>query len=307
MTVSSTTLLTGWNGFLGSILCEAQERSNIEITRCGRVTGSDVICDLSKGSPIIPSHVTRVIHSAGLTPNPSRPHDSKNVFHEGNVTTTQHLLNGLNPLSLKSFVLISSVSVYGSQPAKLLTESAPLTPSHEYAKSKKAVEDVVRNWCDQHNVPYTIVRLPLIVAHNAPGSLGQLVNAIKSKRFVIPGAGDAQKSMVLATDVADWLAKQPDAHGIFNLTDQADPSYAQICDAITKHYSIGKVRRVPLMIMALASWVGEIGGNILNKRLPYNRSIHIQLTQAQTYSSQLASQHGWSPKTVLENKHVWLN
>lgn len=304
--MTSKTLITGWNGFFGGILCTAQESSDIPIIRCGRVAGSDIVCDLSKEIPSIPEDVSRVIHSAGVTPNASRPHNTKDVFEAGNVTATQNLLSALNPKYIESFVLISSASVYGRISGEDVLEYSSLTPSSEYGKSKLAAEELVLSWCQNNSVPFTIVRLPLVVGAGAPGTLGQLVKAIQSKRFVIPGKGDAKKSMVLATDVADWITRYPESAGIFNLTDQTDPSYAELCDEISEHFSISKVPRVPLVIMSLGSWVGELGQRVLRRPLPYNQSVHTQLTKTLTFSSKAAEKYGWSPGSVLENKHIWL-
>ena len=288
------------------MLCKAQEDANIELLRCGRVSGSDVTCDLSAGAPTLPGGITRVIHSAGITPNANRPHDTKNVFHDGNVVGTQHLLDGLDPKTLESFVLISSASVYGKNTANQLLETAPLTPLTEYGKSKRDSEQLVFQWCEQHSIPHTTVRLPLVVGKNAPGSLGQLINAIQAKRFVIPGDGSARKSMVLADDVAHWITDNPAAHGIFNLTDQQDPSYAEICDTITEHLNLSKVPRIPLPIMMLASWAGGLGGRLLNKTLPYNPNVHTQLTNSLTFSSDAATKQGWKPQSVVASKLLWL-
>ncbi|MFK8078013.1 MAG: NAD-dependent epimerase/dehydratase family protein [Granulosicoccus sp.] len=304
--MTSKTLITGWNGFFGSILCKAQESFNISLVRCGRVKGSDVTCDLSKAVPQIPDTVDRVIHSAGVTPNASRPHNTKDIFQTGNVTSTKNLLASLNPQNIKSFVLISSASVYGMVSGENILETATLSPTSEYGKSKLEVEKLVIKWCQQNNVPYTIVRLPLVVGPGAPGTLGQLVKAIESKRFVIPGSGDARKSMVLATDVADWITNHPVSYGIFNLTDQTDPSYAELCDAITEHLNFKPVPRIPLTIMMVGSWVGDIAQTLLKRPIPYNSNVHVQLTETLTFSSKAAANHGWSPNSVISNKEVWL-
>ncbi|MDB4222410.1 SDR family oxidoreductase [Granulosicoccus sp.] len=305
--MTTNTLITGWNGFFGSILCSNLDANGTNIVRCGRVEGSDIKADLALSPPVIDGDIQRVIHSAGVTPGPTRPINTSNLFTIGNVQGTSNLLTGLSSNKPESFVLISSASVYGKISGNLIEESAPLLATSEYAKSKRDSELLVAEWCDKHNIALTIVRLPLVVGVGAPGTLGQLINAIRKRRFVIPGDGSARKSMVLATDVADWLVNNPSIEGTFNLTDQQDPSYAEICDAITHQLQIKKVPRVPASMMKAASWLGDSGGAILKKPLPYNTLVHTQLTQSLTFSCEAAKAQGWNPNSVLENIDSWLN
>jgi nucleoside-diphosphate-sugar epimerase len=267
-TLTSSTLVTGWNDFFGSILCSRLDRKTEVTARCGRVEGSKIKADLAASAPDIKGHLKRVIHLAGATPGPSRSITIPDLFNIGNVLGTSNLLTGLTSDKPESFVLISSASVYGKITGNLIDESAHLLATSEYAKSKRDSEILVAEWCDKHNVDLTIVRLPLVVGVGAPRALGQLINAIRKRRFVIPGDGCARKSVTLATDVADWLVNNPSLRGTFNLTDQQDPTYAQVCDAITTHLKLNKVPRVPCSMMKAASWLGDSGGALLKKPLP---------------------------------------
>lgn len=279
----------------------------VRVVRCGRVDGSDIKADLATSAPKIDDTFTRVIHCAGITPGPTRPINTPDIFAIGNVQGTSNLLSGLNSKKPKSFVLISSASVYGRSSGDLINESTPLLATSEYAKSKRDSEQLVTQWCEEHDIDLTIVRLPLVVGTGAPGTLGQLINAIQRRRFVIPGNGCARKSMVLATDIADWLIGNPTVKGTFNLTDQQDPSYAQLCDAITTHLDLSKVPRIPSAIMRVASWLGDAGGVVLNKNLPYNSIVHNQLSKSLTFSSDAATAQGWAPHSTLKSIDSWLN
>lgn len=305
--MKKNTLVTGWNGFFGSILCSKLEANGSRIVRCGRVEGSDIKADLALSVPVIKDNVHRVVHAAGVTPTAIRPINTPDVFTIGNVQGTSNLLMGLTSNKPKSFVLISSASVYGRTSGDLIDESTPLSAISEYAKSKRESELLVTRWCNKHRIDLTIVRLPLVVGVGAPGTLGQLINAIQRRRFVLPGSGSARKSMVLATDVADWIVRNPTLTGTFNLTDQQDPTYAEICDAITTHLKLNKVPRIPLPLMIATSWLGDSGGALLNKQFPYNSSVHAQLTTSLTFSSDAAKAQAWNPQSVLANIDNWLN
>lgn len=305
--MTNTTLITGWNGFLGSVFCSKLDALHGNLVRCGRVSGSDITADLSKSVPAINCDLNRVIHVAGVTPGPNRPINTPDVFTIGNVRGTSNLLAGLTSNKPKSFVLISSASVYGRIAGELIDESAPLLATSEYAKSKRESEYLVSEWCEKHGVALTIVRLPLIVGNGASGALGQLIKAIRKNRFVLPGQGDAKKSMVLATDVVDWLVENPSVKGTFNLTDGIDSSYVELCDVITRHFELNKVRHVPLSVMKTAALIGDAGAFLLKRPLPYGSLTHTQLTESLTFSTEAASRFGWSPRSVLANTTDWLN
>lgn len=304
--MTKTTLVTGWNGFFGSTLCAHLEIAGESTIRCGRVAGSDIKADLALSTPVIKGNISRVIHSAGVTPSPSRPINSPNIFTAGNVQGTYNLLTGLTSNKPESFVLISSASVYGQTSGKLIKESSPLLAASEYAQSKRDSELLVAEWCDKHNVKLTIVRLPLVVGFGAPGSFSQIISAIRKRRFIIPGDGKAKKSMVLASDVADWLVKNNSVTGTFNLTDQYHPTYAELCDAVTNHLNLSPVPRISTSLMVATSWLGNASGIILNKPFPYNSSVHNQLTKSLTFSSEAASSKGWNPTPVLADIDSWL-
>jgi len=301
------TLITGWNGFLGSHLCRAVESSCSKVVRCGRTTDSDIRCDLSEEAPVIPSTINRIIHSAGVAHKSQAEQTDRNLYQRGNVDTTSNLLSALNPSTINSFTLISSVSVYGRQEGMQITENMEPRPLTEYAKSKLDAEILVSTWCSANNIACSIIRPPLIVGANAPGSLNKLIKAIKSRRFVLPGSGNARRSMVLANDIADWIADSPTINGTFNLTDQLDPSYKELCDQITDQLQIKPISSVPNSAMATVGFFGDMAAKILGRPMPYGLEVHNQMTKSLTFSSDFAAKHNWTPNSVLQNCDSWIS
>jgi len=288
MSTNAQVLVTGWNGFLGGYLCDAIVTNGGTLVRCGRVQESDVRCDLSETIPLLPDTIDNVIHAAGLAHKPSKESD-RDSFQRGNVETTLNLLKALEQLE-------------GDQ----INEDAATDPLNEYGISKLDAEQLVWNWTRERNIDCYIFRLPLIVGRSAPGNLQQLIRSIRAGRFVLPGGGNARKSMVLAQDVAQWAADTNGASGIFNLTDQIDPSYLELCNAITAHYSLRSIPKIPEILMNVAGKIGDIGSALTKRPLPYNSSIHQQLTKSLTFSSERAIKFGWRPNSVIENSKNWL-
>ena len=89
-----------------------------------------------------------------------------------------------------------------------------------------------------------IFRLPLIAGPNPPGNLGVMIDGIKKNRYFNIDEGRAHKSIVMAEDVASWIAAVAPIGGTYNLTDGYHPSFAELAALIANqldkktHYRI---------------------------------------------------------------------
>lgn len=182
-------LLTGSTGFLGT--CLFNNIQNNIIKTLNRNSG-DYMADLSIEVPNISDRFDLVIHSAGLAHITPQTENAKKSFFRINVNGTRNLLKSLENLRPNKFVFISSVSVYGLTNGEKIMESTPLLAQDPYGKSKIEAEEIVKKWCEEHNVIYTILRLPLIVGENPPGNLGAMIHGI-NKGFYFNIAGGYAK------------------------------------------------------------------------------------------------------------------
>jgi nucleoside-diphosphate-sugar epimerase len=130
---------------------------------------------------------------------------SSSEFFNVNVIGTSNFLESLSVSIPKQFVFISSVSVYGLIEGENIDESHPLLALDPYGKSKIEAEKLVKEWCKERNVICTILRLPLVVGVNPPGNLGTMLRAIKNGYYFNIAGGNANKSMVLASDISKFL------------------------------------------------------------------------------------------------------
>lgn len=289
-------LLTGSSGFLGYYLRKELSVTGDCIT-LGRGTDQNIHCDLSREIPLIPS-VSYVVHNAGKAHVVPRNMAEAQDFFDVNVTGTQNLLAGLEPIKsqLKAFVFISSVAVYGLEEGEDVSESAPLAGNSPYAKSKIEAENLVRNWGKTNVVPALILRLPLVVgAHNPKGNLATMIRGLDKGFYFRPGDGKAKKSMVLAEDVAKLVSRLEARSGTFNLTDGAHPSFAELDTAIA--HSLGKkVKSIPQRFLKVLAGVGDI-----LPFFPLNGDKYKKMTASLTFDDQLAKvQLQWSPTKVID-------
>jgi len=288
-------LLTGANGFLGSIL--QQELKENELTTLGR-SSADVIANLANTVPVFEKSFDLVIHAAGQAHLVPKSIHEINLFHEVNVQGTAHLLNGLKSVGVpKYFVFISSVSVYGLESGNEITEEAPLVATDPYGKSKIDAEVLVKTWCASNNVICTILRLPLIAGPNPPGNLGFMLKGLKKGFYFNIAGGQSRKSIVLASDIAKFIIPAAKNGGTYNLTDGEHPSFKELSHYMAAKLAKSYVPNIPLLFAKLMAMVGDIIG----RKAPINSNKLKKITSSLTFSDQKArSSFGWNPTPVLK-------
>ncbi|CAN5668236.1 NAD-dependent epimerase/dehydratase family protein [soil metagenome] len=293
-------LLTGANGFVGMVFQECWKAEH-EIARLGRDKNSDVICDLSTQIPLVPE-IDCVVHAAGKAHVVPKNEKEAREFFDVNVTGTDNLLRALAKSNgLKKFIFISSVSVYGLSEGKLINEKEALNATDPYGKSKIAAEKLVTEWCSSRNIPYYILRLPLIVGKGAPGNLGAMVNGIKKGRYLSIGKATANKSMVLANNVAQLISGIEGESGTYNLTDGYHPAFGELENKIAAFYK----KKSPLSLPVWIARLMGVAGDILGRFSPINSNKLKKITSTLTFDDTLARiKLNWKPHNVLANWEI---
>ena len=296
-----TALLTGHNGFLGKYLAQGLIETGYRVLGLGRTEG-DVRCDLAFSQPdLSDKSINLVVHAAGKAHSVPRNNEESQAFFQVNRDGTIRLLQALDQLEKppESFVLISTVAVYGNEMGENLSEGVALKGETPYAESKILAEQLVQNWCLERDVQCAILRLPLIVGTQAPGNLGKLVRAIRRRRYVHIGDGSARRSMVLADDVARIIPKAAQVGGVYNLTDGVHPSVRELGDAIAQQSG---QRSIPTIPYGFARFLARLGDGInflIGRRFPFDSIALTKITGSLTFSDQKAREKlGWHPQPV---------
>lgn len=289
-------LLTGANGFLGTIM-QIEWKGLHEIITLGRNKNAMVICDLSSQTPAIPP-VEIIVHAAGKAHIVPKTDTEKEDFFRVNVQGTQNLLTASdNNQSLRKFVFISSVSVYGLTTGNDIDEDYPLLATDPYGKSKLEAEKIVADWCIKKNILFYILRLPLVAGQSAPGNLGAMVRGIKSGKYFSIGKASAKKSIVLAKDVANFIATISGPSGIYNLTDGYHPSFNELEYKVAKFYK----KKKPLSLPVVAAKILGVAGDIIGSKFPVNSNKLKKITSTLTFNDSKARKLlKWNPRQVLD-------
>jgi len=116
------------------------------------------LCNYDKTEEVIMQFEPEVVFHLAATAREGASHfDPVNMVNRNIVTYTNTLENCVKAGTLKRFVLFSSMSVYGDQPAPF-SEDTPKKPVDVYAQCKAFMEDSIKDLSEAHNFEYVIVR-----------------------------------------------------------------------------------------------------------------------------------------------------
>jgi len=292
-------LLTGSTGFLGSHIyryLKSQER----VITLGRDVSSDIritsVAEKIDTLPQIPIDV--MIHAAGKAHLVPKTEEEKSDFFKINLEGTINICNWIDQWTIqpKTFIFMSTVAVYGIEEGHLVDESFATNGTSPYALSKLKAEVYLTNWANLRGIQLVILRLPLIAGENPPGNLGAMMKAIYKGYYLRIGNGEAKRSMVLASDVAQAIPNMLGCSGVFNLTDGMHPSFAALDTYIANHFH----KKVKVIPNAMASLVAKMGDFI--PMFPLNTYRLNKMKTSLTFSDDKArNTFNWNPKPVIGN------
>lgn len=291
-------LLTGANGFLGSIITNYLVNSGNEVISLGR-TSANINADITQPFTINNSvKADIVIHAAGKAHSVPRTREEEQFFFDVNLRGTQNLCSALikNQNKPNAFIFISTVAVYGVDAGENINEDHPLNGNTPYARSKILAEEWLTEWAKENGILLSILRLPLIAGPHPPGNLGAMINGIKSGRYLSIGKANARKSMVWGDDIAHIIPILAKTGGVYNVTDGYHPTFAELETAISKGLQKQKPHSIPVFFASLLGYAGDILGN----RFPINSDKLKKVISTLTFNDAKARQLlNWSPSPVL--------
>jgi UDP-glucose 4-epimerase len=165
MTTQQTILVTGASGYIGSHTCvelltagyavvalDNLSNSDVEaLKRVEKITGQDVpfyqadVRDRKALDALLAAHrIDAAIHFAGLKAV-GESVEKPLAYFENNVSGTITLLQALGDAGVKKFLFSSSATVYGDPESVPISESARLSTTNPYGRSKLMVEQVLED------------------------------------------------------------------------------------------------------------------------------------------------------------------
>jgi UDP-glucose 4-epimerase len=161
--MSKTILVTGASGFIGSHTCVELLQSGFDVValdnlcnssrksleRVSRITGkalalqeADIRDRAALDAILAQQQIDAVIHFAGLKAV-GESVEKPLLYFDNNVGGTINLLEALAAANVKNFVFSSSATVYGDPETLPLVETARLSVTNPYGRSKLMVEQIL--------------------------------------------------------------------------------------------------------------------------------------------------------------------
>lgn len=281
MNSSSRLLVTGASGFLGSEIVQLARTGGWHVRALVRnpqkqVDGAEIFAG-DIGNPALlrraSEGVGAVVHAAGLAHVFGPGAKDTNRFNQVNEVGTGNVIDAALAAGVPRIVLVSSVSVYGGYPGTMCDEAATCVPMGAYAVSKRRGELRAIERMTEGQGSLVILRLATIYGEGDRGNVAKLIGALDRGRFIWPGSGENQKSLIYKRDAARAcvraLESPASGTGIFNVSAQP-ASMREIVTAICE--ALGRpVPRlgIPLALLrtagAIARAIGDPGN--LDQRL----------------------------------------
>ncbi len=260
-------LITGATGFIGrhlvgalskgehSLRCLVRKSSNID---CLRNANVDILYgDLLEKDSISQAleKVDLIYHLAGEAYS-----RHKKDYYQGNVVATRNLLEACDEKDSRRIIFLSSTAVYKPITTKtLLTEESECDPISFYGKTKLDAEDLIK----KHNIPWVIVRTPVIYGPHQPSVLNQFfLDAFNKRKIYIVGKGNNTRSLCFIDNLVEGLrllAGRPDANGkTYILSDNSPYTFDEIIT--TMSVVIGQ----QIKVVHLPNVLGNISWQIYN-------------------------------------------
>jgi len=302
-------LVTGAYGFVGSAYCAHLASSGIDHVGIVRSRRPDETRDaIVEAGDFTQADWTAIFESkridavVHLSARAHRMRDDAVDIHaeyrRGNVKVTDRLLAAARLGRVKRFVFASTVKVHGeATPAGVvLRETDPIAPADEYARSKAAAEERVRDFGRELGLQTVTLRLPLVYGPGVKANFAALVDAVRRRRVLPLGAINNQRSVLGLANLCSALEcarTHPGAVGeTYFVSDGEDVSTPELVRAIADALDVRpRLWRVPPALLATIATLG--GRRAAARRISESLSID---------DAKIRRNLGWKPPATMADE-----
>jgi len=296
--------ITGPNGFIGQNLSNALKNNSFKVRPLVRSDKHNLIDSINIGD-ISPNtdwskaleDVDCIIHCAGLAHN---LHKSKSLtlssYEKINVLGTINLAEQAARLGVNRMIFLSSLKVNGdfTKTDSPFTEKDIPKPRGEYAKSKWAAEQRLREISSTSKLDVIIVRPPLVYGPGVKANFLSLIKAV-SKGLPLPlGSLDNRRSFISVDNLTDILIAcitKPEASSkTFLVSDDEDISTSYLIE------SMAKLMNKPSRLFYLPKNLIHLGGFLVDKE-SVAKSLIDSLQADISYTKKTLN---WEPKSTIQ-------
>ncbi len=303
-----TILVTGGAGYIGSHACKALAQAGfVPVTYDNLVTGwQDAVkfgpfeqgdlLDRARLDEVFAKYQPQaVMHFAALSQvgeamkEPAR-------YWSNNVTGSLNLIEAAVTAGCLDFVFSSTCATYGDQDDVVLDENTPQHPINAYGASKRAIEDILRDFEAAHGLRHVIFRYFNVAGADPEGEVGEFH---RPETHLIPLMLDAIDGKRDGLTVFGTDYDTPDGTCIRD--------YVHVCDLVDAHVlglnwlQQGKGSRVFNLGTGSGFSVLEVieqSKTVTNRAVPYNIGPRRagDCTKLVSGSVRAEGELGWRPK-----------
>ena len=303
--MSSSILLTGATGFVGSFLMNELIQSGV-----GQITG---ICrSLPKNAHehlLAVGSIENADFSAALQGKnvvihaAARAHimqdevaDPLTEYRKVNVEGTLSLARQALAAGVKRFIYISSVKVNGESTSAAVpfNENAKPKPEDAYGVSKYEAEEALKALCAGTDMEFVIIRPPLVYGAGVKANFQSLAR-LSFKKIPLPfGCVNNKRSMVYVGNLASFIIKCIDApeaaNQTFLISDGKDVSLKQLISHIRT------ANNQPAWLLPVPVFLFKLAGKLTGKSAVVDRLVG----DLQVDSSKAQNLLSWQPPYSIE-------
>ena len=215
-------LITGSNGFLGSLLIEKiKNKYNVIGTTNRNEEKSQIKCDITKKDEVFKTiqkvKPNIIVHLAGITGNlecEKNPHKTVKT----NVMGTYYILEAIKNKKIK-LIFASSREVYGNLNYKV-DENHFLNPNNMNGITKMISENLIINYHFTYKVPFNILRFTNFYGENNErrGISKMIKTSLTNKKITVFG-GNQSIDFIHFDDAVNAIIKtiEQEKNGIYNI------------------------------------------------------------------------------------------
>lgn len=272
MEATNFIIVTGASGWIGRFVCNWLNDHNKHVIGWDlkKAVGpwrSFAEIDISESIKVFRENSTHIIqqpdtliHCAGYAHRPNETKEEIEKFYKINAEGTQNVVDWAKKIGIKKLVYLSSIAFYDWENVDELpiTEEAPVGGTTAYAKSKLLGEEAVRN----SGLDYRIVRLATVFGDKDRANFSKLAKAIKKRKFIIPGNGEARKSVISVEKAAEYICRYAlmdnPKYKLVNLGYPNVPTLKEICNGFSSECDFPKVRSIPWWLLRGGGLIGDL-------------------------------------------------
>jgi UDP-N-acetyl-alpha-D-quinovosamine dehydrogenase len=209
--MASGAAITGAAGFLGAHLVhgfEARGARVLPLVRSvdDRSPAGACALDSALAGPSVLAGVDVVVHAAAVR---HRHGVDAATYRASNVELVERVLRAAAEASVRRFVFVSSVAVYGFPSRLPVTEDHPYAPRSLYAATKVEAEMRARRAARELGLELTIVRPTIVYGPgDRDGMVDKMARMIRGSMYCVVGLGDNVLHHAYVDDIVEgvWLA-----------------------------------------------------------------------------------------------------